>query len=376
MKLSSSSFGITGVLVLVFAGLFAVARPVLAQQDASTSDAVVATDGSAEQSVPTTTVLTDDAAGTVLGVSTSSDESLGQSTTDDTVSAPAASDATTAPTDTGSAPATVDTGAAPSDNAPTSDANTTVSEMGSAAAEAATDSGTTTTESAANIPETPPVGLAEVHIIGMKYIDYFTDGTSTFSFPGDPQIDENFDKPNAPIPTHEGLTWVHSTGQYLYDTPSGDLEEGEYAVLANGHYISRGVPFISSTSTPDTIATSSAASDEFGNSTEGSSSTTTSSDSAPESSTTTAPTGNSTPITVPDPVDTTIPSSTPDGTPPPPPPDNSTTSDQSIIDSSTADTPATTTSADPATAPVTNDSAADSGQTPAAATTTDTPSIQ
>src|SRR5580700_3823807 len=98
MKLSSSSFGITGVLVLVFAGLFAVARPVLAQQDASTSDAVVATDGSAEQSVPTTTVLTDDAAGTVLGVSTSSDESLGQSTTDDTVSAPAASDATTAPT--------------------------------------------------------------------------------------------------------------------------------------------------------------------------------------------------------------------------------------------------------------------------------------
>lgn len=78
--------------------------------------------------------------------------------------------------------------------------------------------------------EPAPTGLKLIHIIGTKYIDYFTDGTTTVSFPGDPAIDGNLDKPNAPIPTHAGLTWDHTTGGYLYDTPSGDLELGDYAV--------------------------------------------------------------------------------------------------------------------------------------------------
>jgi hypothetical protein len=67
--------------------------------------------------------------------------------------------------------------------------------------------------------EPPPAGLTLVHIVGTKYTDYFTDGTTTVSFPGDPAIDGNLDKPNAPIPTHEGLTWMHTTGGYLCTTP-------------------------------------------------------------------------------------------------------------------------------------------------------------
>jgi len=49
--------------------------------------------------------------------------------------------------------------------------------------------------------------------------------------------------------------WVHTTGQPLYDTPSGDLEVGDYAVRANGSIIANYV-FVSSTSTPDTSSTS------------------------------------------------------------------------------------------------------------------------
>jgi hypothetical protein len=101
--------------------------------------------------------------------------------------------------------------------------------------------------------EAPPEGLTEVHIIGTKYIDYFTDGTTTVSFPGDPDIDSHFSEPDAPIPTHEGLTWVNTTGQPLYDTASGDLEVGQYAVQSKGSYIQKNFPFVSSTSTPDTI---------------------------------------------------------------------------------------------------------------------------
>src|SRR6202030_2640552 len=61
--------------------------------------------------------------------------------------------------------------------------------------------------------EPPPSGLTEVHIIGTKYIDYFTDGSTTIAVPGDPEVDGNLDKPDAPIPTHSGMTWVHTTGQ-------------------------------------------------------------------------------------------------------------------------------------------------------------------
>jgi hypothetical protein len=98
--------------------------------------------------------------------------------------------------------------------------------------------------------EPPPQGLVEVHIIGTKYIDYFTDGTTITAYPGDPEIDGNLNKPDAPIPTHEGLTWVHTTGGYLYDTESGDLDVGEYAVQPNATYITNAPPFVSSTSTP------------------------------------------------------------------------------------------------------------------------------
>jgi hypothetical protein len=102
----------------------------------------------------------------------------------------------------------------------------------------------------------PPEGLALVHIIGTKYTDYFTAGTTTFAFPGDPAFDSHFSEPNAPIPTHEGLTWVHTTGGYLYDTPSGDLEVGDYAVQLDNSYIENAPPFVSATSTPAQIATS------------------------------------------------------------------------------------------------------------------------
>jgi hypothetical protein len=93
-------------------------------------------------------------------------------------------------------------------------------------------------------------------IVGTKYTDYFTDGTTTVSFAGNPAIDGNLNKPNAKIPSHEGLTWVHTTGGYLYDTPSGDLEIGDYALQPSGPYIQNAPPFVSSTSTPATTASS------------------------------------------------------------------------------------------------------------------------
>jgi hypothetical protein len=80
--------------------------------------------------------------------------------------------------------------------------------------------------------------LKLVHVVGSKYIDYFTDGTKTYSFPGNPDIDSNLNKPNAPIPSHGNLTWVSTSGMDAYDTPSGDLEVGDYAQEADGSYIS------------------------------------------------------------------------------------------------------------------------------------------
>ena len=97
--------------------------------------------------------------------------------------------------------------------------------------------------------EPPPAGFAAVHIIGTRYIDYFTDGSTTVAVPGDPNIDSNLDKPDGLIPTHAGMTWVHSTGQHLYDAPSGDLEVGDYAAEPNGSYVHNAPPFVSSTST-------------------------------------------------------------------------------------------------------------------------------
>jgi len=94
-----------------------------------------------------------------------------------------------------------------------------------------------TSTPAASAPIVAGDGPTLVHIIGTKYTDYFTDGKTVTAFPGDPAIDSHFNVPNAPIPTHEGLTWVHTTGQHLYDTPSGDLEINDYAQQSDGSYI-------------------------------------------------------------------------------------------------------------------------------------------
>jgi hypothetical protein len=104
--------------------------------------------------------------------------------------------------------------------------------------------------------EPPPAGLTEVHIIGTKYTDYFTDGSTTIAVPGDQNIDSNLNKPDAPIPTRASMTWVHTIGQNLYDTPSGDLEVGDYAVQPDGSYVQHAPPFVSSTSTPAQLTTS------------------------------------------------------------------------------------------------------------------------
>lgn len=82
-----------------------------------------------------------------------------------------------------------------------------------------------------------PSSLREVRIIGTKYTDYFTDGSKLVELPGDPNIHANIAKANAPVPTREGLTWDHSVGTHLYDTQSGDLEIGTFALQPNGTYI-------------------------------------------------------------------------------------------------------------------------------------------
>ena len=71
--------------------------------------------------------------------------------------------------------------------------------------------------------------LKRVRVVGSKYVDFFTDGTTLFSFPGDPLIDTNLNKSDAPNPTHGNLTWVSSKAVEAYDTASGDLEVGTYA---------------------------------------------------------------------------------------------------------------------------------------------------
>jgi hypothetical protein len=131
--------------------------------------------------------------------------------------------------------------------APTQDVASSTPEIPAATTSTVATSAAATSSSTV---DQPPQGLTLVHIVGTKYIDYFTDGKTVTAFPGDPAIDSNFDKPDAPIPTHEGLTWDHTDGGYLYDTPSGDLEVGDYALQPNRSYIENAPPFVSSTSTP------------------------------------------------------------------------------------------------------------------------------
>jgi hypothetical protein len=140
--------------------------------------------------------------------------------------------------------------------ATTTDATSTVSDTTTAATPLTPDSSTTSTTDASSTSVAPPAQtqtpdqsqaqspssgkptLRLVHVVGTKYIDYFTDGTKTYSYPGNPDIDSNLNKPNAPIPKHGDLRWVSTSGMEAYDTSSGDLEEGTYAQEADGSYIS------------------------------------------------------------------------------------------------------------------------------------------
>jgi len=81
----------------------------------------------------------------------------------------------------------------------------------------------------------PPLTL--VNPAGTAYIDTFSDGTKTYSFPGDPTIDSHFHEANAPIPKRPGLTWTGSQGYDAYNTPSGKLEIGDYTQQADGTYL-------------------------------------------------------------------------------------------------------------------------------------------
>ena len=80
------------------------------------------------------------------------------------------------------------------------------------------------------------MSLTLVHVTGTGYIDYFTNGRVTVTYPGDPAIDGNLNTPNAPLPTRPGLTWIGARSFPLYDTPSGTLEVGDYAQTADGSY--------------------------------------------------------------------------------------------------------------------------------------------
>ena len=134
--------------------------------------------------------------------------------------------------------------------ATTTDATSTASDTTTASSTPASASSTTPTMDASSTSATLPAQsqaqaqpsskptLKLVHVVGTKYINYFTDGTKTYSFPGNPDINSNMNKPNAPIPTHADLTWVSTSGMEAYDTPSGDLEIGDYAQEADGSYIS------------------------------------------------------------------------------------------------------------------------------------------
>ena len=141
--------------------------------------------------------------------------------------------------------------------ATTTDATSTVSDTTTASTSSTSARSTPPATDASSTPATPPTQtqtpdqsqaqsqpsngakptLKLVHVVGTKYIDYFTDGTKTYSFPGDPKIDGNLNKPNAPIPSHSNLKWVSTSGMEAYDTTSGDLEVGDYAHESDGSYI-------------------------------------------------------------------------------------------------------------------------------------------
>ena len=125
--------------------------------------------------------------------------------------------------------------------ATTTDATSTVANATTAAVVDAS-STSASTPAMSQATTTAPVTTAKaslklVHAVGNKYVDYFTDGTKTYSFPGDPAVDANLNKPNAPTPKHGSLQWVSTAGMEAYDTTSGDLEAGDYAKESDGSFI-------------------------------------------------------------------------------------------------------------------------------------------
>ena len=151
---------------------------------------------------------------------------------------------------------TFKTGLAAALTATTTDATSTASDTTTASTSLTSASSTSPALDASSTPATPPAqahapaqsqaqspssgmsSLKLVHVVGSKYIDYFTDGTKSYSFPGNPDIDSNLNKPSAPVPTHGNLKWVSTSGMEAYDTLSGDLESGDYAQKSDGSYIS------------------------------------------------------------------------------------------------------------------------------------------
>jgi hypothetical protein len=153
--------------------------------------------------------------------------------------------------------ATFKTGIVSALTATTTDATSTSSDTATASASSTSASSTPPATDASSTSVVPPAetrtpdqfqaqsqpsngakpALKLVHVVGTKYVDYFTDGTKAYSFPGSPDIDSNLNKPNAPIPSHAGLTWVSTSGMEAYDTPSGDLEVGDYTQESDGSYI-------------------------------------------------------------------------------------------------------------------------------------------
>jgi hypothetical protein len=121
---------------------------------------------------------------------TTSADSAASTTTSDTISATTSTDAA----------ATTDT---TSDAAAEATTTTTDAPATTIASNSAPESSPQTTDTPT---EPPPAGLTLVHILGTKYIDYFTDGTNVTSYPGDLNIDAHLSEKDAPIPTHTGLT--------------------------------------------------------------------------------------------------------------------------------------------------------------------------
>jgi hypothetical protein len=250
-------YGTASVLAIALLSLaFIIARPALAQVDATSTETVASSSEPASPTDTETGTIIDTGTATTAADDTDIEMASG-ATTDATSSAlsttTAPAESPPAATSDLAAPPAVDNSGIESSSSPEVLGVSTSSDVTPDASRPATPSSASPEELSAS-SQPPPEGLTLVHITGTKYIDYFTDGTTVTQYPGDPTIDAHLAEKDAPTPTHEGLTWVHTVGMNLYDTPSGDLEQGDYAVQSDGSYIDNPHPtaFVSSTSTPAT----------------------------------------------------------------------------------------------------------------------------